>query len=135
LWGNDIDIWKGSQEFTIERVPEWIFKYKQCFEHLSDDSRRFVTESLGRALADRSVVQEYSSDIIEAVLRDQDAIDVNDLDRLWSRYAKNIDNTTLQNLNGLSAFTDNDSGALIEYDAEKLFIVVPKSFSDPVFTW
>lgn len=134
LWGNDIDIWKGSQEFTIERVPEWLFKYKQCFEHLSDDSRRFVTESLGRALADRSDVQEYSSDIIEAVLRDKDAIDVNDLDRLWSRYAKNFDNTTFQNLNGLSAFTDNDSGALIEYDAEKLFIVVPKSFSDPVFS-
>jgi hypothetical protein len=134
LWGNDIDIWKGSQEFTIERVPEWLFKYKQCFEHLSDDSRRFVTESLGRALADRSDVQEYSSDIIEAVLRDKDAIDVNDLDRLWSRYAKNFDNTTFQNLNGLSAFTDNESGALIEYDAEKLFIVVPKNFSDPVFS-
>lgn len=134
LWGNDIDIWKGSQEFTIERVPEWLFKYKECFEHLSSPSRRFVTESLGRALADRSDVQEYCPDIIEAVLRDKDAIDVNDLDRLWSRYAKNIDNATIQNLNGLSAFTDNDSGALIEYDAEKLFIVVPKSFSDPVFS-
>ena len=134
LWGSDVDIWKGSQEFTIERVPEWLFKYKECFEHLSSDSRRFVTESLGRALADRSDVQEYSSDIIEAVLRDKDAIVVNDLDRLWSRYAKNIDNISYQTLNGLSAFTDNDSGALIEYDAEKLFIVVPKSFSDPVFS-
>lgn len=134
LWGSDVDIWKGSQEFTIERVPEWLFKYKECFEHLSSDSRRFVTESLGRALADRSDVQEYSSDIIEAVLRDKDAIVVNDLDRLWSRYAKNIDNISYQTLNGLSAFTDNDSGALIEYDAEKLFIVVPKSLSDPVFS-
>jgi len=134
LWGTDIEILKGSQEFTIERVPEWLFKYRQCFKHLSSDSRKFVTESLGRALADRSNVQEYSPDLIEEVLRDKDAIDVNDLDRLWSRYAKNFDNTTLQNLNGLSAFTDNDSGALIEYDAEKLFIVVPKSFSDPMFS-
>lgn len=134
LWGNDIDIWKGSQEFTIERVPEWLFKYKQSFMHLCSDKRRFVTESLGRALADRSEVQEFSLDIIETVLRDKDAIDVNDLDKLWSRYAKNVDNTTFQNLNGLSAFTDNDSGALIEYDDEKLFIVVPKTFSDPVFS-
>lgn len=134
LWGNDIDIWKGSQEFTIERVPEWLFKYKQSFMHLFSDKRRFVTESLGRALADRSEVQEFSLDIIETVLRDKDAIDVNDLDKLWSRYAKNVDNTTFQNLNGLSAFTDNDSGALIEYDDEKLFIVVPKTFSDPVFS-
>nr|MDK2851463.1 sacsin [Candidatus Cloacimonadota bacterium] len=134
LWGNEIDIWKGSQEFTIERVPEWLFKYKQCFEHLSNPNRRFVTESLGRALADRSDVQEYSPDIIEAVLRDKDAIDVVDLDKLWSRYAKNVDNTTSQNLNGLLAFTDYDSGALIEYDDEKLFIVVPKNFSDPVFS-
>lgn len=134
LWGSDVDIWKGSQEFTIERVPEWLFKYKECFEHLSSDSRRFVTESLGRALADRSDVQEYSSDIIEAVLRDKDAIVVNDLDRLWSRYAKNIDNISYQTLNGLYAFTEHNSGALIEYDDEKYFIVVPKSFSDPVFS-
>lgn len=134
LWGKDIDIWKGSQEFTIEKVPEWLFRYKKCYEELSKPQRRFVSESLGRALSDRADVQEFSTDIIEAVLRDKDAIDVNDLDRLWSRYAKNFDNTTFQNLNGLSAFTDNDSGALIEYDAEKLFIVVPKSFSDPVFS-
>ena len=134
LWGNDIDIWKGSQDFTIERVPEWLFKYKRCFKNLSSDKRRFVTESLGRALADRSEVQEFSLDIIETVLRYKDAIDVNELDRLWSRYAKNIDNTPFRNLNGLSAFTDNDSGALIEYDDKKLFIVVPKSFSDPVFS-
>lgn len=133
LWGNDIDIWKGSQEFTIEKVPEWLFKYKECFKHLSSDNRRFVTESLGRALADRSEVQEFSLDIIEAVLRDKDAIEVNDLDRLWSRYAKNIDNIPFSNLNGLSAFTDNNSGALIEYDVEKYYIVVPKSISDPVF--
>ncbi|MCB5253477.1 MAG: hypothetical protein LHW51_10940, partial [Candidatus Cloacimonetes bacterium] len=125
LWGKDIDIWKGSQEFTIEKVPEWLFRYKKCYEELSKPQRRFVSESLGRALSDRADVQEFSTDIIEAVLRDKDAIDVNDLDRLWSRYAKNFDNTTFQNLNGLSAFTDNDSGALIEYDAEKLFIVVP----------
>ena len=70
LWGNDIDIWKGSQEFTIERVPEWLFKYKQCFEHLSSSDRRFVSESLGRALVDRSEVQEFSTDLIEAVLRE-----------------------------------------------------------------
>lgn len=134
LWGKDIDIWKGSQEFTIEKVPEWLFRYKKCYEELSKPQRRFVSESLGRALSDRADVQEFSTDIIEAVLRDKDAIDVNDLDRLWSRYAKNFDNTTFQNLNGLSAFTDNDSGALIEYDDERLFIVVPKSFSDPVFS-
>jgi len=134
LWGNDIDIWIGSQEFTIERAPEWLFRYKQCFEHLSNPNRRFVTESLGRALADRSDVQEYSLDIIEAVLRDKAAIDVSDLDRLWSRYSRNVDNILIQNINGLYAFTEHDSGALIEYDDEKYFIVVPKSFSDPVFS-
>jgi hypothetical protein len=134
LWGEDIDIWKGSQEFSIERVPEWLFKYKKCFEDLSNPERRFVSESLGRALADRSDVQEFSTDIIEAVLRDKDAIDVVDLDKLWSRYAKNADSFLIQTLNGLFAFTDHDSGALIEYDNEKFFIVVPKSFSDPVFS-
>ena len=134
LWGNDVDIWKGSQEVTIEKVPEWLFKYKESFEHLSSPNRRFVTESLGRALADRSDVQDYFTDIIEAVLRDRDAIDVKDLDRLWSRYARNVDNIVKQNLNGLFAFTDHDTGALIAYNDEKYFIVVPKSFSDPVFS-
>jgi len=133
LWRNNVDIWKGSQEFTIEKVPEWLFKYKECFAHLSSPNRRFVTESLGRALADRSDVQDYFTDIIEAVLRDKDAIDIKDLDRLWSRYAKNVDNIVKQNLHGLFAFTEHDSGALIAYDDEKYFIVVPKSFSDPVF--
>ena len=134
LWGNDIDIWKGSQEFTIERVPEWLFKYKQCFEHLSSSDRRFVSESLGRALVDRSEVQEFSTDLIEAVLRDKDAIDVNDLDKLWSRYVKNVENVSIQDLNGLYAFTDYDSGALVEYKDASYFVVIPQSFNDPVFS-
>jgi hypothetical protein len=133
LWGKDINIWNGLQEFKIEKVPKWLSEYRKCFEHFSVHERRFVSESLGRALADISDLYEFSPDIIEAVLRDKDAIDVNDLDKLWGRYAKNSDIISTQNLKGLYAFTDNDTGALIEYDDEKYFIVVPKSISDPVF--
>lgn len=139
LWGKKIEIWKGEQNCIIEKVPEWLIKYKMCFEHFSNPSRRFVTESLGRALGDRyndkSNIQDYSPDLINTVLRDKDAIDVSDLDKLWERYAtKSGDDTSSQTLYGLYAFTEYDSGALIEYDAERLFIVVPKSFSDPVFS-
>ncbi len=134
LWGNDIDIWNGSQEFTIEKAPEWLFKYKECFQHLGSPSRRFVTESLGRALADRAEVQEYSVDLIESVLKAKDAIDVSDLDKLWERYAdKSNDYTSPQTLHGLHAFTEHASGTLMQYDNEKYYIVVPKSISDPVF--
>lgn len=123
LWGKDIDIWKGSQEFTIEKVPEWLFRYKKCYEELSKPQRRFVSESLGRALSDRADVQEFSTDIIEAVLRDKDAIDVNDLDKLWGKYAKNEDTLSTESLIGLCAFTDYSSGDIIAYDADKLYII------------
>ena len=133
LWGDDIHILKGAQDCSIEKVPVWLSKYNECFKHFSNTSRRFITESLGRALGDISLVQDYSADLIEAVLRDKDAIDVADLDKLWDRYAKIGDYLLIHNLNGLIAFTDHDTGELIEYDDETFFVVVPQSINDPVF--
>ena len=52
LWGSpfDVGVGPGGQELQIEKVPEWLSRYKSAFAHLTTDDRKFVARKVGDAL-------------------------------------------------------------------------------------
>jgi hypothetical protein len=121
IWGDKVEIFRGEDVLTIERIPEWLLEYKNDYRYLSTEQRKFVTWNIGGALKDKGLkVIDYNSDIAFSVLKNGKVSIPRDIELLWKRLFR--DDSIEYDLNELWAFTCPDN-KIIKYDAEYIYIV------------
>jgi hypothetical protein len=138
LWLLQIyDIWKdpfvievgpGSCKLNIEKVPEWLGRYKSGFKSLSSDERKFVAWNVGDAVYERLgtdgnvEVKKTGFDVADCVLSSDDAPRPRDLEALL----KLLDYGSLgtSRLDGRWALQrEGNDGPLLRFDPEYLYLV------------
>ena len=55
IWKEPFDVWVGpdGSELELEKVPEWLGRYKAAFQSLTTESRRFIAWNVGDAVGER----------------------------------------------------------------------------------
>jgi hypothetical protein len=90
LWRKPFTVLVGPEApaLRLERVPEWLVRYKDAFEELSTDSRRFVAWNVGDAVGERLgdegtvEVDKPAADLADNVLLADAQPQPRDLERL-----------------------------------------------------
>ena len=76
IWKKPFDVWvgPGGSELALEKVPEWLGRYKAAFQSLTTESRRFIAWNVGDAVGERLgesgnvPVRKTGKDVADCVL-------------------------------------------------------------------
>ena len=76
IWKKPFDVWvgPGGSELELEKVPEWLGRYKAAFQSLTTESRRFIAWNVGDAVGERLgesgnvPVRKTGKDVADCVL-------------------------------------------------------------------
>ena len=76
IWKESFDVWVGpdGSELELEKVPEWLGRYKAAFQSLTIESRRFIAWNVGDAVGERLAesgnirVRKAGKDVADCVL-------------------------------------------------------------------
>ena len=87
VWKEPFDVWvgPGGSELQLEKVPEWLVRYKAAFQVLTNESRRFVAWNVGDAVGERLgddgtvEVRRTGADVADRVLLAEQLIQPRDL--------------------------------------------------------
>jgi hypothetical protein len=132
IWGKPVE-WQVGESglLTIDMIPEWLLGYRETFASLSVDSRRFVTWRVGEALRERfpdrgqtRIRRDVEHDVLDTILRSSDAPHPGDLQKLLEQLAKKRGrNLEPADLEGRWCFVRRDDPGLLEYSADRLYIL------------
>ena len=131
------DVWKdpfvigvgpGSTKLNIEKVPEWLGRYKSAFRDLSADERRFVAWNVGDAVYERLgldgnvEVTKTSPDVPDRILLSIDVPSPKDLKALLKLLGDGPVGT--RRFDGRWALQrEANGGPLLRFDSEYLYLV------------
>ena len=133
VWKEPFDVWVGPDgpELQLEKVPEWLARYKTAFRDLTTDARRFVAWNLGDAVAERLgesgnvAVTRGTSEVADRVLLADPAPQPKDVQALLRMLGDDSFSTTaLQGRWALQREGGNQS--LLRFDPETLYLVRTK---------
>ena len=76
IWKEPFDVWVGpdGSELALEKVPEWLGRYRAAFQSLTTESRRFIAWAVGDAVGERLgedgnvEVKKTGKDVADCVL-------------------------------------------------------------------
>jgi len=141
IWDNKIEIMVGDEDFSaeLEMVPEWLTKYRDCFEDLSDDSRHFIPFSIGDAVNKRlndqqniSIIREVSPDVAKSVLENDTPPAPEDLVKLLKQLDLDEYEYVKNPLDGLWCLVRAQDKQLLRYDGEYLYISQSSEQRSPI---
>jgi hypothetical protein len=131
------DVWKdpffigvgpGSDKLNIEKVPEWLGRYKSAFRDLSTDERKFVAWNVGDAVGERLgpdgnvEVTKTGPDVPDRILLSNDVPRPKDLEALLKLLSDGPLGT--RRLDGRWALQrEGNGGPLLRFDSECLYLV------------
>lgn len=129
VWKTPFDVWVGptGSELQLEKVPEWLVRYKAAFQVLTNESRRFVAWNVGDAVGERLgedgtlKVRRIGADVADHVLLAAQLIQPKDLLPLLKLLGERPLNTA--DLQGRWAVQrDGNQGGLLRYDPDILYL-------------
>ncbi len=130
LWEDAFDLLVGdpTAEVVVELVPLWLLPYRDHFQSLSTEKRRFVRYTLGNALSDRvgdgagvTVRRSVSRDVALTVLRSAEAPRHPDLERLLRLVIET--QSAASDMEGLWAFRKPEADEPLRYQAAQLHLL------------
>ena len=130
VWGEAFDLLVGdaTSDIVVELIPEWLLPYRDRFQNLSGDKRRFVRHALGNALADRvgrgggvTVQRKVSKDVALTVLRSLEAPAKEDIEKLLELVIEPV--SAASDMEGLWAFRKPEADDLLRYQAAQLHLL------------
>jgi hypothetical protein len=129
VWKEPFDVWvgPGGSELQLEKLPEWLVRYKAAFQVLTNESRRFVAWNVGDAVGERLgedgtvEVRRPGADVADRVLLAEQLIQPRDLLPLLKLLGERPLNTA--DLQGRWAVQrDGNEGCLLRYDPDILYL-------------
>jgi hypothetical protein len=129
LWKEPFDVWvgPGGSELRLEKVAEWLVRYKGAFKVLRSEQRRFVAWNVGDAVGERLgedgavEVGRTGADVADRVLLAKQIIQPKDLLPLLKLLGEGPLNTA--DLQGRWAVQrEGDDGGLLRYDPDILYL-------------
>jgi hypothetical protein len=129
VWKEPFDVWvgPGGSELQLEKVPEWLVRYKAAFQVLTNESRRFVAWNVGDAVDERLgedgtvEVRRTGADVADRVLLAEQLIQPRDLFPLLKLLGERPLNTA--DLQGRWAVQrDGNESSLLRYEPDILYL-------------
>lgn len=139
VWKEPFDVWVGPDgpELQLEKVQEWLARYKAAFRDLTTDARRFVAWNVGDAVAERLgesgnvAVTKGSSDVADCVLLADLAPQSKDLQALLKLLGE--ESLSASELEGRWALQrEGGDESLLRFDSDSLYLVRTKH-TPPVY--
>jgi hypothetical protein len=124
----DVEVGPGSAKLRIEKVPEWLGRYKEAFRELSSDVRRFVAWNVGDAVDARLgdggnvEVRKTGADVPDHVLLANQCPKPKDLQPLLKLLGEaQLGASSLEGRWALQQ--DGAEGSLLRFDSGCLYLV------------
>ena len=130
LWEDTFDLLIGdaTAAVMVELVPVWLLPYRDHFQSLSTEKRRFVRYTLGNALSERvgdgagvTILRSISKDVALTVLRSDEAPRHQDLEKLLRLVIET--QSAASDMEGLWAFRKPEADELLRYQAAQLYLL------------
>ena len=130
VWAEPIDVWMGPRgdELVLEKIPEWLRRYKTIFRDLTTSSRRFVAWNVGDAVNERLGAEgdvkviKTSADVADHVLLADQAPQSKDLQALLKLLGESLPSMSyLEQRWALQR--EGLDGSLLRFDSDTLYLV------------
>jgi hypothetical protein len=139
IWGELFELWIGEMDAKVELelVPEWFSIYKDRFHGLSNAHHRFVSYTLGDAVAARigqsggiAVRRQISKELALQVLRDSRPPRSEDLQKLLKIIVDR--EATAEYLHGAWVFARAENNEVQQFDPTSLYVMDDYERQEPV---
>lgn len=133
IWKEPFDVWVGpdGSELALEKVPEWLGRYRAAFQSLTTESRRFIAWAVGDAVGERLgedgnvEVKKTGKDVADCVLVANQRPQPSDVLRLLKLLSEESLNTA--DLKGRWALQrEGGDESLLRFDPDCLYLVRTK---------